>query len=83
MVFFVDRIPMSRLFGLHIPARAMLRMKRQDIGLRVSIGLDIGGEPVRRSYRPPYFDSMRAAVQAVADHEIGEHGTRCYQVRWK
>jgi hypothetical protein len=73
--FRVDRIPMSRLFGLPMAARAMLRMKRQDVELRVPIGLDIGGEPVLRSYRPPYFDSMRAAVQAVADHKVGENGT--------
>jgi hypothetical protein len=73
--FRTEQTPLTRLFGLPLPAALMLRARGQDIPIRTPVGLEIDGEPVLKSYRPPYYPSMRAAVEAVVAHKLGPTGT--------
>lgn len=73
--FTMEEVPLSRLFGLPGPAGFALRRRGQDVRLRLPVGLEVGGRPVLRSHRPPWYPSMRAAVEAVVEHKLGDHGT--------
>lgn len=67
--------PISRLFSVPRPAAWALKAKRADVPIRIPVGLEVDGEVVLKSYRPPYFSSMADAVHAVADHKLGPAGT--------
>jgi hypothetical protein len=67
-------MPISRFLRVPIPVRAALRFKRQDVDVRYPIGLEVDGETILRSYAPPYFPSMRAAVKAVVNRKFGSQG---------
>src|SRR4029453_17317674 len=67
-------MPASRFLRVPLPVRAALRLKRQNIVMRYPIGLEVAGETILRSFAPPYFPSMRAAVEAVVDWKFGAQG---------
>jgi hypothetical protein len=67
-------MPASRFLRVPFPVRAALRFKRQDVVIRYPIGLEVDGETILRSYSPPYFPSMRAAVEAVVERKFGAQG---------
>jgi hypothetical protein len=67
-------MPASRFLRVPFPVRAALRLKRQNVLMRYPIGLEVDGETILRSYAPPYFSSMRAAVEAVVDRKFGAQG---------
>jgi hypothetical protein len=67
-------MPASRFLRVPLPVRAALRLKRQNIVMRYPIGLEVDGETILRSYAPPYFPSMRAAVEAVVEWKFGAQG---------
>lgn len=79
-------MPVSRFLRVPFPVRAALRFKRQDVVIRYPIGLEVDGETILRSYAPPYFPSMRAAVEAVVDRKFGPQGIyrgRAAQSAWR
>jgi hypothetical protein len=79
-------MPASRFLRVPFPVRAALRLKRQDVDMRYPIGLEVDGETILRSYAPPYFPSMRAAVEAVVDWKFGTQGIyrgRVTQSAWR
>jgi hypothetical protein len=79
-------MPASRFLSVPFPVRAALRLKRQDVDIRYPIGLEVDGEAILRSYAPPYFPSMRAAVEAVVDRKFGAQGIyrgRVTQSAWR
>jgi hypothetical protein len=67
-------MPASRFLRVPFPVRAALRLKRQDVAMRYPIGLEVEGETILRSYAPPCFPSMRAAVEAVVERKFGAQG---------
>ncbi|GAA1820351.1 hypothetical protein [Agromyces neolithicus] len=73
--FTMQKVPLTKLFGVPAPARWALKAQRRDITMRMPIGLEVGGRTVLRAHRPPYFPSMAAAVDAVAEHKLGDRGS--------
>ena len=67
-------MPASRFLRVPFPVRAILRSRRQDVVIRYPIGLEVDGETILRSYAPPYFPSMQAAVEAVVERKFGAQG---------
>lgn len=67
-------MPASRFLRVPLPVRAALRLKRQDVPIRYPIGLEVDGETILRCYAPPYFPSMRTAVEAVVERKFGANG---------
>jgi hypothetical protein len=83
--FRTTSMPASRFLRVPFPLRAALRLKRQDVAIRYPIGLEVDGEAILRSYAPPYFPSMRAAVEAVVERKFGAQGIyrgRATQSAW-
>jgi hypothetical protein len=79
-------MPASRFLRVPFPVRAALRLRRQDVAMRYPIGLEVEGETILRSYAPPYFPSMRAAVEAVVERKFGAQGIyrgRATQSAWR
>lgn len=79
-------MPVSRFLRAPFPVRAALRLKRQDVVMRYPIGLEVDGETILRSYAPPYFPSMQAAVEAVVERKFGAQGIyrgRATQSAWR
>jgi hypothetical protein len=79
-------MPASRFLRAPFPVRAALRLKRQDVPIRYPIGLEVDGETILRSYAPPYFSSMRTAVEAVVERKFGAQGIyrgRATQSAWR
>jgi hypothetical protein len=78
-------MPVSRFLRVPFPVRTALRLQRQNIAIRYPIGLEVDGETILRSYSPPYFPSMRAAVEAVVEEKFGAQGIyrgRAAQSAW-
>lgn len=79
-------MPVSRFLHVPVPIRAALRWNRQDVRITYPVGLEIDGTTLLRSYAPPYFPSMRAAVEAVVERKFGEQGIyrgRAKQSAWR
>lgn len=64
----------SRFLRVPLPVRVGMRLKRQDVAIGHPIGLEVEGETILRSYSPPYFPTMRAAVEAVVARKFGPEG---------
>lgn len=47
----------------------------KDVPVRYPLGLEHAGEPLLRPFCPPYFPSMREAVEAVVALKFGPAGT--------
>lgn len=72
--FRMGSMPASRFLGMAAPLRLLLRA-RQDPPVHYPLGLETAdGEVLLRSYAPPYFPSMRAAVEAVVQRKLGPDG---------
>ncbi len=72
--FRMASMPASRFLGMAAPLRLLLRL-RQDPPVHYPLGLETtDGEVLLRSYAPPYFPSMRAAVEAVVQRKLGPDG---------
>jgi len=72
--FRMQRLPTSQYLGIRgLPALAMKLLGR-DPELPIPIGLARGSENLLTTCAPPYFPTMRAAVEAVAARKFGPHG---------
>jgi hypothetical protein len=73
--FRMGELPLSRFLGADPIVRTVIRLRKQDEPMGFPLGLEApDGEVLLRSYRPPYFPSMRAAVEAVAERKLGAAG---------
>lgn len=72
--FRMGHMPASRFLGMGAPLRLLLRL-RGDAPVHYPLGLETAdGDVLLRSYTPPYFPSMRDAVDAVVQRKLGADG---------
>jgi hypothetical protein len=72
--FRTEEIPASRYLGMSGPLRWASRLLGRDVGVPLALGLEQDGRPLLAPYRPPYHDSMEAAVRAVIELKFGPEG---------
>jgi hypothetical protein len=73
--FRLEHMPLSQFIGAGRVLRTIMRLRGLEKPMPVPIGLEIpDGEQLLRAYRPPYFPSMRAAVDAVIARKLGSGG---------
>jgi hypothetical protein len=69
--FRMQDLPFSRIAGLRVPARWLLRALGRDLPVPTAVGLERDGAVLLRPFCPPYYDSMREAVLAFVDYKYG------------
>lgn len=72
--FRMRKEPASRFLGVRGVAAVAMKLLGRDVPVPSPIGLEHGGEVLLRTFAPPYFPSMRAAVQAVVETKFGPNG---------
>lgn len=72
--FTMQRIPASKYLGVRgIPGWAM-KLLGKDTEVPLPVSLERNGECLLRTYAPPHFPNMRAAVRAVVETKFGSRG---------
>lgn len=73
--FRMGELTLGRFLGADAVVRTILRLRNMETPMRFPVGLErADGQVLLRSYRPPYFRSMRDAVGAVVDRKLGAAG---------
>jgi hypothetical protein len=72
--FRMSSMPASRYLGMNPIARLGARLLGRDVAIPFPIGLECNGEVLMKPFCPPYFPSMRAAVEAVVQLKFGPLG---------
>ncbi len=72
--FRMAQMPASRYLGMPRPLATLARALGRDQSVPYALGLERNGVPLLRSYCPPYYPSMEAAVRAVVDLKFGPQG---------
>ncbi|MCI0537470.1 MAG: hypothetical protein L0Z50_19820 [Verrucomicrobiales bacterium] len=72
--FRMGSMPASRYLGMNAFARTAARLLRRNPVVPFPIGLEHKGEVLLKPFCPPYFHSMRAAVEAVLQLKFGPRG---------
>jgi hypothetical protein len=73
--FRAETMPLSRYIGTGRLMRSYMRLRGLEQTMRVPVGLElVTGDVLLRSCRPPYFTSMRAAVEQVVERKLGTDG---------
>lgn len=72
--FRMESMPASQYLGMQFLPRTVLRLLKRDIEIPLPIGLERSGQTLLRAWIPPYFKSMRDAVEAVVAYKTGERG---------
>ena len=67
-------LPLTRFYNVPAPASWFLNMLKQDVGVSFPVGLERDGKVLLKSYCPPYYPSMEAAVRAVVEVKFGANG---------
>lgn len=84
--FRMASLPASAYLNVRgLPALA-LRLLKRNVEVPFPLGLERNGEVMLKSYAPPYFPSMRDAVEAVVAQKSGERGVfrgSPYPTPWK
>jgi hypothetical protein len=66
--FRMIELPTSRVIGADSVTRVLLRLLKRDLPMPTAVGLERNGEVLIKPHCPPYYPTMRAAVEAfVAD----------------
>jgi hypothetical protein len=65
--FRMIEMPASRYLGAGVIARTAMKLLRRDLPVPYAIGLERENQVLLKAYSPPYFSSMREAVQAVVE----------------
>lgn len=69
--FRMRELPANQYFGASaIPSLAMKLLKRNP-SVPFPVGLEVNGQTLLKAYSPPYFGSMKAAVEAVVAAKTG------------
>jgi hypothetical protein len=72
--FRLGQMPANRYVGAGwLPSLAMRFLKRNPV-IPFPVGLERNGEVLLKPFCPPYFQTMSAAVRAVADLKFGANG---------
>jgi hypothetical protein len=61
------QIPLSRVMGMGLLMRLLVRLLNRDLPIPTALGLERDGEALIKPFCPPYYPSMRAAVEAFVD----------------
>lgn len=72
--FRMQTLPVSRYFGMNFFARNALRFLGRDLPVSIPLALEKNGEPLLQPFCPPYYPTMRAAVEAVVKIKFGSGG---------
>jgi hypothetical protein len=76
-------MPASQFLGMRGLPRLALKILSKDKPVPYPIGLEVNGETLLKPFIPPYFASMREAVEAVVDYKFGPQGTYARADSWK
>jgi hypothetical protein len=68
--FRIERVPFARTIGAPGYAALLLRLLGRNLPVPTPVGLERGGEVLLRSFCPPYFSNMAAAVRAFVDYKF-------------
>jgi hypothetical protein len=72
--FRMQRLPSSRYLGMGGFTALALRLLGKDLEVPLPLGLERNGEPLLKCWAPPYFPTMKAAVEAVVEWKAGAGG---------
>ena len=72
--FRMQQMPASQYLATGLLARLGLKLLRRDVPVPYAIGLERDGQVLLKPFCPPYYSSMRSAVQAVAEIKFGANG---------
>ncbi len=84
--FRMQAMPASRYLGIRGLTSVGMKLLGKDSAVPLPLGLERNGQPLLKSYAPPYFSSMRAAVEAVVERKFGPSGVfrdASYPTPWK
>jgi len=72
--FRMQTMPASRYFGVNWLARSALRILGKDLPVSLPLALERDGALLLKPFCPPFFPTMRAAVEAVLELKFGAGG---------
>ncbi|MEZ4870226.1 MAG: hypothetical protein R3C14_53345 [Caldilineaceae bacterium] len=72
--FRMGQMPASRYLGAAPWLQWLLRLLRQDQPIPIALGLERADQVLLQPFCPPYYPTMRAAVEAFIDHKFGPQG---------
>ena len=72
--FRMGKMAASRYLGTPRLVALGMKLTGRDAVVPYPIGLEVDGQPLLKSYSPPYYPSMEAAVRAVAEAKFGVSG---------
>jgi hypothetical protein len=72
--FRMERMPASRYLGVGALTALGMKLLKRDVEIPYPVGLERHGEVLLKPFCPPYYPTMREAVQAVVDLKFGAAG---------
>lgn len=72
--FRMQQMPLTEFAAVPFPASTLLKLTGKDTTMSYPVGLERDGHVLLKSYAPPYYPSMEAAVRAVIDDKYGSGG---------
>ncbi|MEO7298170.1 MAG: hypothetical protein ABI042_06285 [Verrucomicrobiota bacterium] len=72
--FRMQTMPVSQYFGVNRFARVAFKILQKDLSISIPLALEKNGHPLLKPFCPPYFPTMRAAVEAVVNLKFGSGG---------
>lgn len=72
--FRMEEMPLTDYAAVPFPASTVLKATRKNPMVRYPVGLERDGRVLLKSYGPPYYPSMAAAVHAVIEDKYGPGG---------
>ena len=75
--FRMEQPVVSRIYGLGPLARGLLKLFKKDIPVPTAVGLERDGQPLLKSFCPPYYASMKEAVLAFVDYKFATSTGTC------
>jgi hypothetical protein len=72
--FRMGRMPASRYLGAGPLVTLGLKLLGKDVDVPYPLGLEVNGQAILKPYCPPYYSSMRHAVEAFVVLKFGQSG---------
>jgi hypothetical protein len=72
--FRMNQMSVSRYLGANLLVSAVLKWTGKDTPLPIPVGLERDGSALLKSYCPPYYPNMAAAVRAFVEYKFGPQG---------
>ena len=72
--FRMTTMPSDQYFGMKPPLSSLAKVAGKVVDVPLVQGLEKDGEILMKSFCPPYYPSMREAVQAAVDIKFGSDG---------